>query len=163
MNADVIRWLSVIEMKNQDASFSFVYLMAFFPEFRNLFYYRAGRIKHLIGFLCPGMSTLFINTPEIGPGLFLQHGFSTIINADSIGSNCWINQQVTIGFSNKHDRPTLKDNVTVYAGAKIIGKVTVGNNVIVGANAVVVKDVPDNCTVVGVPARIIKVRDLNNL
>jgi serine O-acetyltransferase len=163
MNADVMRWLSVIEMKNRDASFGFVYLMAFFPEFRNLFYYRAGRIKHLISFLCPGMSTLFINTPEIGQGLFLQHGFSTIINANSIGSNCWINQQVTIGFSNKHDRPTLKDNVTVYAGAKIIGNVTVGNNVIVGANAVVVRDVPDNCTVVGVPARIIKVRDLNNL
>jgi serine O-acetyltransferase len=163
MNADVMRWLSVMEMENRDASFGFVYLMAFFPEFRNLFYYRAGGIKHFISFLCPGMSTLFINTPEVGQGLFLQHGFSTIINANSIGSNCWINQQVTIGFSNKHDRPTLKDNVTVYAGAKIIGNVTVGNNVIVGANAVVVKDVPDNCTVVGVPARIIKVRDLNNL
>jgi len=163
MNADVIRWLEVIEKQNQDAASGFVYLMAFFPEFRNLFYYRAGRLKHFISFLCPGMSTLFINTPEIGPGLFIQHGFSTIINAHSVGSNCWINQQVTIGFSNKTDRPTLKDNVTVYAGAKIIGNVVVGNNVIVGANAVVVKDVPDNCTVVGVPARIIKVRDPNNL
>lgn len=160
INADTMRWLKVMELENQNASFGFVYLMAFFPEFRNLFYYRVGKVKHLISFLCPGMSTLFINTPDIGPGLFLQHGFSTIINANSIGSNCWINQQVTIGFSNKNDRPTLRDNVTVYAGAKIIGNVVIGNNVIVGANAVIVKDVPDNCTVVGVPGRIINVRDI---
>jgi len=149
-----------MELDEKNLCYGFVHLMAFFPEFRNLFYYRVGKIRHLISFLCPGISTLFITCPKIGQGLYLQHGFSTIINANAIGTNCWINQQVTIGFSNKEDRPTLKDNVTVYAGAKIIGNVVVGNNVIVGANAVVVKDVPDNCTVVGVPARIIKVRDI---
>lgn len=102
------------------------------------------------------MTTLFILTPDIGEGLFIQHGFSTIIAAESIGKNCWINQQVTIGFNNKNERPTLLDNVTVYAGAKIIGGVEVGENSIVGANAVVVKNVPQNCTVVGIPASIIK-------
>jgi serine O-acetyltransferase len=157
---DTKRWLGVMELEDKSLYGGFIYLMAFFPEFRNLFYYRIGSLKHFISFLCRGMSTLFITCPEIGAGLFLQHGFSTIINANSIGTNCWINQQVTIGFSNKTDRPTLKNNVTVYAGAKIIGNVVIGNNVIVGANAVVVKDVPDNCTVVGVPARILKVRDL---
>ena len=102
------------------------------------------------------MSTLYLYTPHIGEGLFIQHGFSTIINANSIGKNCWINQQVTIGFTNNTDSPTLGDDVTVYAGAKVLGNVFIGNNSVVGANAVVVKDVPSDCTVVGIPAKIIK-------
>ena len=102
------------------------------------------------------MPTLYISTAEIGPGLFIQHGFATIIAARSIGANCWINQQVTIGYSNATDLPTLHDNVVVNAGAKIIGNVTLGANCIIGANAVVVKDVPPNVTVVGVPARIVR-------
>ena len=102
------------------------------------------------------MSTLYILTDKIGKGLFIQHGFATIIAAKSIGDNCWINQQVTIGFSNKTASPEINDNVTINAGAKVIGGVTVGKNSIIGANAVVVKNVPDNCTVVGVPAQIIR-------
>ncbi|WP_429394402.1 serine O-acetyltransferase [Mucilaginibacter lappiensis] len=101
------------------------------------------------------MNTLFIHTQDIGPGLYIQHGFATIITAKSIGKDCWINQQVTIGF-NGADSPVIKDNVTIRAGAKVIGNVTVGGNSIVGANAVVVKNVPGNSTVVGVPAYIIK-------
>jgi serine O-acetyltransferase len=130
--------------------------MSFYPEYRNLFYKRIGKIHLTINWLCPKMNTLFIATNDIGPGLFIQHGFATIIAAKSIGKDCWINQQVTIGYSNKTDTPELGDNVVVNAGAKIIGKVKVGNNSIVGANAVVVKNVPDNCTVVGVPAYIIR-------
>jgi len=102
------------------------------------------------------MSTLFIMTENIGAGLFIQHGFATIIAAKSIGKDCWINQQVTIGYSNATDSPTLGDNVVINAGAKIIGKVHMGNCSKAGANAVIVKDVPENCTVVGVPAYIIK-------
>jgi serine O-acetyltransferase len=102
------------------------------------------------------MNTLFISTKDIGEGLFIQHGFATIIAAKSVGKNCWINQQVTIGFSNVTDCPVIGDNVTINAGAKIIGKVTMGNNSTAGANAVVVKDVPENCTVVGVPAYIVR-------
>ena len=104
----------------------------------------------------PKMGTLFINTNDIGPGLFIHHGFSTIISAKSIGKDCWINQQVTIGYSNETDCPTLGDNVTINAGAKIIGKVYMGNNSRAGANAVVVKNVPKNCTFVGIPAYISK-------
>jgi serine O-acetyltransferase len=102
------------------------------------------------------MTTLFLYTEDIGKGLFIQHGFSTIIAAESIGKNCWINQQVTIGYSNATDCPAIGDNVTIYAGAKVIGKVQIGDNVRIGANAVVVKNVPDNCTVVGVPAYIVR-------
>jgi serine O-acetyltransferase len=102
------------------------------------------------------MNTLFIYTPKIGEGLFIQHGFATIISATSIGKNCWINQQVTIGYSNDTDCPTIQDNVFIYAGAKIIGKVNIGSNSKVGANSVVIKSVPENCTVVGVPAKIVR-------
>ena len=102
------------------------------------------------------MPTLYILTDKIGKGLFIQHGFATIIAAKSIGDNCWVNQQVTIGFSNKTAAPDINDNVTINAGAKVIGGITVGKNSVIGANAVVVKNVPDNCTVVGVPAQIIR-------
>lgn len=130
--------------------------MSFYPEFRNVFYLRIGSWKHLLNIICPRLSTLYIYTNDIGKGLFVQHGFATIIAAKSIGENFWVNQQVTIGYSNDTDMPTLSDNVTVNAGAKVIGDVLIGNNSIVGANAVVVKNVPANCTVVGIPAYIIK-------
>lgn len=152
---DISRWLKEIDC-NYNFHFGFILLMTFYPEYRNLFYKRIGKIYLIINWLCPKMNTLFIVTNDIGPGLFIQHGFATIIAAKSIGKNCWINQQVTIGYSNKTDTPELGDNVVVNAGAKIIGKVKVGNNSLVGANAVVVKNVPDNCTVVGVPAYVIK-------
>ncbi|KGN34565.1 serine acetyltransferase [Knoellia sinensis KCTC 19936] len=92
----------------------------------------------------------------MGPGLFIQHGFATIIAAESIGANCWINQQVTIGYSSRTDCPVIQDNVVIAAGAKVIGSVTVGHDAVIGANAVVVKDVDPDCTVVGVPARVVR-------
>ena len=77
-----------------------------------------------------------------------------------IGENVTIYQNVTIG--QNHDRfPTIGNNVIIYSGAKIIGDVKVGNNVVIGANAVVTHDIPDNCIVAGVPARIIKRIDNN--
>lgn len=153
---DVRRWLECGEDKAQSLTWGFLTIMTFKPEFRNLFYKRIGKAALIIQWLCPKMGTLYIATNKIGSGLYIQHGFATIIAAKSIGRNCWINQQVTIGYSNASDCPTILDNVTISAGAKIIGGVILGNNVRVGANAVVVRNVPDNCTVVGVPARIVK-------
>jgi len=152
---DIDRWLKYLEIEG-NPQYVFIHLMTFFPEYRNLFYKRIGIFSKIINWLCPKMSTLIISTNDIGPGLFLQHGFATIIAAKSIGKDCWINQQVTIGYSNDTDCPILGDNVVINAGAKIIGKVYMGNNSIAGANTVVVKNVPENCTVVGVPAYIIK-------
>ncbi len=152
---DIKRWLSILGIDCGNGK-GFILLMKKFPEFRNLFYYRISDISNFLEFLCPKMSTLQISVEQIGKGLFIQHGVSTRIGAKSIGEDCWINQQVTIGFSNANDCPVLKDNVTIYAGAKVIGDVTIGNNSIVGANAVVVKNVPQDCVVVGVPAYIVK-------
>ncbi len=125
-------------------------------EFRNVFYHRLGKVSLVLNLFLPKCNTLFITTKTIGEGLFIQHGFATIISAQSIGKNAWINQQVTIGYSNNSDCPILLDNVIVGAGAKVIGGITIGNNVVIGANAVVTKNVPNNCTVIGVPAYIIK-------
>jgi len=155
IRADVERWIEIYDIRRGEKQ-SFLYLLSFLPEFRNLFYYRIGVWKFLLNPICPQMSTLYILTEKIGKGLFIQHGFATIIAAKSIGDNCWVNQQVTIGFSNKTLAPDINDNVTINAGAKVIGGITVGKNSVIGANAVVVKNVPDNCTVVGVPAQIIR-------
>ncbi len=127
-------------------------------EYRNLFYYRLGGIKilsRIFNIFFPPLPTLYIWTPNIGGGLFIQHGFATVIAAKEIGKHCFVNQQVTIGY-NGDEAPLIGDNVTITCGAKIIGGVMVGKNSIIGANAVVVKDVPENSTVVGVPGRIVK-------
>ncbi len=91
---------------------------------------------------------------KIGKNLFIDHGHGVVIGETAeIGDNCTIYQNVTLGGTGKeHDKrhPTLKNNVTVGAGAKVLGNITIGNDVKIGANAVILKDVPDGCTVVGV-------------
>lgn len=139
-------------------------LVVRFPEFRALFHYRVAKerrlgIRALLGLAdrCyRPLESLYIVTPSIGPGLFIQHGFSTIIAAKSLGENCWVNQQVTIGFSSVDDCPTLGNNVSVKAGAIVIGDITIGDGAVIGAGAVVVKDVPPGSTVVGVAARVVE-------
>ena len=97
------------------------------------------------------------NHKSIGEGLLVMHGFSTIINCIRMGNNCVVFQQVTIGATTKGS-PTIGNNVVIYSGAKVLGDITIGDDVIVGANAVVIRDIPSHSIVVGVPARIIKMR-----
>lgn len=99
---------------------------------------------------------------KIGKGFYIGH-FGTIVVHSSavIGDNVNISQGVTIGATNRGNRqgiPTIGNQVYIGPGAKIIGKITVGNNVAIGANAVVTKDVPDNAVVAGVPAKIISMQ-----
>ena len=81
---------------------------------------------------------------------------TSIISAKEIGDNCWINQQVTIGFNGDGNNPVIGNNVKITAGAKVIGKIKVDDNSVIGANAVVVKDVPKNVVMGGIPAKVIK-------
>lgn len=99
------------------------------------------------------------HTATLGKGTkFAYGGIGCIIHSRvSIGLNCIIGSNVTIGGKAKYyDVPFIGDNVYISTGSKVIGNVKIGNGVIIGANVVVTKDVPDNCTVVGVPAKIIK-------
>ena len=96
----------------------------------------------------------------IGKGLFIDHGSGVIIGETAIlGDNITLYQGVTLGGTGKEQgkrHPTLEDNVMVSAGAKILGSFTIGENSKIGAGSVVLEAVPPNCTVVGVPGRIVK-------
>jgi len=96
----------------------------------------------------------------IGKGLFIDHGMGVVIGETVlIDENVTLFQGVTLGGTGKETgkrHPTLGKNVVVGAGAKILGNIEIGENSYVGANAVVLKDVPENSTVVGVPGRITK-------
>ena len=96
----------------------------------------------------------------IGKGLFIDHGSGVIIGETAIlGDNITLYQGVTLGGTGKEKgkrHPTLKDNVMVSAGAKVLGSFTIGENSKIGAGSVVLEEVPPNCTVVGVPGRIVR-------
>ena len=96
----------------------------------------------------------------IGRGLFIDHGSGVIIGETTvIGDNVTLYQGVTLGGTGKEQgkrHPTLEDNVMVSAGAKILGSFTIGENSKIGAGSVVLEEVPPNCTVVGVPGRIVR-------
>lgn len=161
IHQDLERWRQILRPKTTGVGGFrlFVDIMVFFPAFRNLFYSRLrnqSRISpKLLSILAKPQPLLDIDTRDCGGGLYIQHGYATIVAARKIGRNCWINQNVTLGYTNTTDAPTVGDNVTIGAGAKVLGNVCIGNHVIIGANSVIVKDVPDNCTVVGA-GRIIR-------
>lgn len=143
------------------------------PTFVLLFWYRVCyfmRINHYshIVLLLPELflklaqhylGIQFSSLTKIGGGVHFPH-YSCIVIAGStiIGNNCTIHQGVTLGrsFRGKNKGcPIIGDNVIVFPGAKIIGRVNIGDNAIVGANAVVLSDVPNNAVVVGSPAKIV--------
>ena len=97
---------------------------------------------------------------KIGSGLFIDHGTGVVVGETTIiGDNVTLFQGVTLGGTGKETgkrHPTLGSNIVVGAGAKILGNITIGDNSYIGANAVVIKDVPPNATVVGVPGHVTK-------
>jgi len=101
---------------------------------------------------------------QIGPGLKIWHFGGVFVHAETvIGRNCTLRHEVTIGVRHgAHDVPVLGDDVDIGCGAKILGKIRIGNRVSIGANAVVLDDVPDDHIAVGVPARIFSKSELSN-
>ncbi|MCB1157083.1 MAG: serine O-acetyltransferase [Leptospiraceae bacterium] len=97
---------------------------------------------------------------NIASGIMIDHGMGVVIGETAeIGKGCLIYQGVTLGGTGKENgkrHPTLKENVVVGSGAKILGNITIGSNVRIGAGSIVIKDVPPNCTVVGLPGYIVK-------
>ena len=153
---------------------SFVFNLTFYPGFKYSFWMRTcSYLQSHMGFrffLFPlawiilqhleyklGISISY--QTQIGSGFYIGHFGGIVVNQYAIiGKNCNLSHQVTLGKSNRGLRkgyPVIGDNVYIGPGAKIIGKVNIGNNVAIGANCVVTKDIPDNSVVVGIPGRII--------
>jgi len=111
-------------------------------------------LRHRFWSVCSGASIPL--DASIGGGLRLPHPNGVVIHPDSIvGPNCLLLQQVTLGVGGRIEgAPVLAGHVDVCAGARILGKVHIGAHAVIGANAVVLRDVPDNATAVGVPARV---------
>jgi serine O-acetyltransferase len=106
------------------------------------------------------------NRAEIGGGLFMPHANGIIIHIDAkIGAYCNISQQVTVGVGGDDPwgAPTIGDRVFLGPGAKVFGPITIGNDVAIGANAVVMKDLPNQVVAVGIPAQVVSQKGSQNL
>lgn len=160
IDADVQRWLEIFQVA--DGEHSLHSLLYAFEEFRGVFYYRLSRgnptgalLARLLRRIWKPVESLNIATADIGPGLFIAHGYSTTLAAERIGANCYVHQGVTIGWDYRSERAAIiGDDVFIGAGAVIVGAVTIGDGARIGSNAVVLCDVPAGATAVGVPARV---------
>lgn len=156
-------------MKNDPAARNKIEVFLLYPCIHALIHHRISHFlyKRKFFFLARVISQLsrFFTGIEIHPGatigkgLFIDHGMGVVIGETAeIGDNVTLYHGVTLGGTGKDTgkrHPTVGNNVTIGSGAKILGPITIGDGVKVGANSVVLKDVPANCTAVGIPAKII--------
>ncbi len=145
-----------------------------YSGFHAVLAYRIAHILHVRGYTIPArmisQTAKFFTGIEIHPGakigsgLFIDHGSGVVIGETAeIGDNCTLYQGVTLGGTGKDvgkRHPTLGNNVMIGAGAKVLGPFTVGDNAKIAANAVVLSAVPADSTAVGIPARIVKRKNI---
>ncbi|PKB44655.1 serine O-acetyltransferase [Cellulophaga sp. RHA19] len=155
IDKDLNRWATAKNIQKSNTGL-LLHFLAVSPDFRTLFYYRTRSLtSHILNLYCRKQNNFTIDvTTKLAGGTLTGHPYCTILNANSIGENFYVNHLVTVGEVNGK-RPTIGNNVSIYTGAIVIGDITIGNNVKIGAGTVVVKNVPDNCVVVGNPGRII--------
>ncbi|HBQ63709.1 MAG TPA: serine O-acetyltransferase [Clostridiales bacterium] len=144
-----------------------------YPGFHAIIMHRLAHILHRAGlkFLARSLSQFsrwwtgieIHPGAVIGRGLFIDHGMGVVIGETAeIGDNCTIYHGVTLGGTGKHRgkrHPTIGNNVMIGTGAKVLGPFRVGNNVMIGAGSVVLSEVEDDCTVIGIPARVVRKRN----
>lgn len=160
-------------IKEKDPSIKSSFEAILYPSFKAMIYYKISHYlyikKHyflarLISEKSKRKTGIEIHPgAQIGKRLFIDHGIGVVIGETAqIGNNVVIYQGVTLGGTLKEKgkrHPTIKDNVMISAGAKVLGSFTVNENAKIGAGAVVLNEVPKNATVVGIPARVVKINN----
>lgn len=163
IDEDLLRYLSDTPYKKTGIG-ALNYCLLFYKPFRNIFYYRTKeyhKMRAICRILLRQVETVEIAGGEIQGGLRIDHNYC-VVRPYKAGKNLTIRNGVTIGKgkaspeNDNYIQPVLGDNVDIYANAVIFGGIKIGSNVKIGAGSIVNKDVPDNCTVVGNPMRIIK-------
>ena len=171
-------------IKSRDpAAKSVLSIVLTYPGIKAVFFHKFAHLFHVAGFdliaRIISQTIRFFTGIEIHPGakigknLFIDHGMGVVIGETSeIGDNVTIYHAVTLGGSSpsidserqRHEKrhPTIGNDVVIGSGAQIIGPVNVGNGARIAANAVVVKDVPENATMVGIPAKAVKLENKGN-
>jgi serine O-acetyltransferase len=171
-------------IKSRDpAAKSILSIILTYPGVKAVFFHKIAHFFHVAGFdliaRIISQTTRFFTGIEIHPGakigknLFIDHGLGVVIGETSdIGNNVTIYHAVTLGGispsinsneqRNEKRHPTIGDDVVIGSGAQIIGPVKIGNTSRIAANAVVVNDVPENSTMVGIPAKAVKVGNKGN-
>ena len=171
-------------IKSRDpAAKSVLSIVLTYPGVKAVFFHKFAHLFHVAGFdliaRIISQTIRFFTGIEIHPGakigknLFIDHGMGVVIGETSeIGDNVTIYHAVTLGGSSpsidserqRHEKrhPTIENDVVIGSGAQIIGPVNVGNGARIAANAVVVKDVPENATMVGIPAKAVKLENKGN-
>jgi serine O-acetyltransferase len=141
-----------------------------YPGVWAIIYYRISHALYIRGFkrfarFIMGISQILTNVDihpaaKIGRRVFIDHAFGVVIGETTIvGDDVLIYQQVTLGgvsLAKEKRHPTVRNGVVIGGGAKVLGNITIGQNAKIGANSVVVSDVPDETTAVGIPARVIE-------
>lgn len=165
----MLRDLKAIRARDPAAR-SYIEIILLYSGFHALVFYRVAHFFYKIHFffiarLISQLARFFTGIEihpgaKIGHGLFIDHGAGVVIGETTeIGDDCTIYQGVTLGGTGKDTgkrHPTIGNNVLIGSGAKVLGPFRVGNNVKIASGAVVLFEIPDDCTAVGVPARIVR-------
>ena len=175
-------YLNSIKLRDPAAK-SLISIVLTYPGVKAVFFHKISNFFYIAGFdllaRIISQTIRFFTGIEIHPGakigknLFIDHGMGVVIGETSeIGNNVTIYHAVTLGGSSpsidserqRHEKrhPTIGDGVVIGSGAQIIGPIKIGNNARIAANAVVVKDVPENATMVGIPAKAVKLENKGN-
>lgn len=158
-----------IIFERDPAARNWLEVLVCYPGLQALFFHRLAHWLYKIGIpffprLISHLARFFTGIEihpgaQIGQGVFIDHGMGVVIGETAIvGDYSLIYQGVTLGGTGKETgkrHPTLGENVVVGGGAKVLGNIQIGNNVRIGAGSVVLRDVPSNCTVVGIPGRVV--------
>ena len=158
-----------IIFERDPAARNWLEVLVCYPGLQALFFHRFAHWLYKVGIpffprLISHLARFFTGIEihpgaQIGKGVFIDHGMGVVIGETAIvGDYSLIYQGVTLGGTGKETgkrHPTLGDNVVVGGGAKVLGNIQIGNNVRIGASSVVLHDVPSNCTVVGIPGRVV--------